>query len=259
MPDLLLRLTGRIVKGCRWMIRGDPISGAPRYCHAMDDAGRVLSRAEELAQGFLAGLGSRPVWPRATFEEMLAAFDGPLPESGADPVAVVEELARTADAGLAGTAGPRFFGFVIGGSMPAALGADVLTSDLGPERRHQPADARRGRRRGRGRPLGGRGPGPARRLGRRLGDRRDDGQLHVPLRRPARSPGPGRVGRRRSRAVRGAAGAGRRGAVPPRHHRPRGALPRPRPGVGRRGRHRRRGPDLRRRRSSRPWPRVTDP
>ena len=98
------------------------------YSHAMDDAGRVLSRAEELAQEFLAGLGTRPVWPRATFEEMLAAFDEPLPESGADPVAVVEELARTADAGLVGTAGPRFFGFVIGGSIPAAIGADVLTS-----------------------------------------------------------------------------------------------------------------------------------
>ncbi|HET9996824.1 MAG TPA: pyridoxal-dependent decarboxylase [Nocardioides sp.] len=94
----------------------------------MDETGRVLSRAEELAQEFLTGLGSRPVWPRATFEEMLAVFDGPLPESGADPLAVVEELARNAEAGLVGTAGPRFFGFVIGGSMPAALGADVLTS-----------------------------------------------------------------------------------------------------------------------------------
>ena len=110
------------------MIRRDLISGKSHYRHAMDDAGRVLSRAEELAQQFLAGLGERPVWPRATFEEMLTAFDGPMPESGADPVAVVDELAATADPGLAGTAGPRFFGFVIGGHLPAALGADVLTS-----------------------------------------------------------------------------------------------------------------------------------
>ena len=36
--------------------RRDLISGRRRYRHAMDDAGRVLSRAEELAQGFLAGL-----------------------------------------------------------------------------------------------------------------------------------------------------------------------------------------------------------
>jgi glutamate/tyrosine decarboxylase-like PLP-dependent enzyme len=94
----------------------------------MDDTGRVLARAEDLAQTFLAGLADRPVWPRATFEEMLAAFDTPLSEDGADPVAVVEELAATADPGLSATAGPRFFGFVIGGHLPAALGADVLTS-----------------------------------------------------------------------------------------------------------------------------------
>ena len=94
----------------------------------MDDTERVLSRAHALATEFLAGLGERPVWPRVTFEQMLQAFDGPMPESGADPVAVLDQLATTADPGLAGTAGPRFFGFVIGGHLPAALGADVLTS-----------------------------------------------------------------------------------------------------------------------------------
>src|ERR687897_1005167 len=82
----------------------------------MDDAGRVLSRAEELAQEFLAGLGARPGWPRGTYEEMLAALGGPLPEEGEDPVAVLEQLAAAADPGLSGSAGPRFFGFVIGGS-----------------------------------------------------------------------------------------------------------------------------------------------
>src|SRR4051794_6306894 len=136
VPDLLLRLTGRIVKGCRSasgtdpfrvVDRGDPISDRRRYRRAMDDAGRVVARAGELAQEYLTGLGERPVWPRATFEQMLEAFDGPLPESGTDPVAVLEELATTAEPGLAGTAGPRFFGFVIGGHLPAALGADVLT------------------------------------------------------------------------------------------------------------------------------------
>ena len=109
-------------------IAADHISARSVYSPAMDDTGRVLSRAHELAEEFLAGLDARPVWPRATFEEMLAALGGPLPEAGEDPVAVVDRLAATADPGLSGTAGPRFFGFVIGGSLPAALGADVLTS-----------------------------------------------------------------------------------------------------------------------------------
>jgi len=94
----------------------------------MDDTGRVLSRAHELAAGFLQGLDSRPVWPRATFDDLLAVFDEPFADDGHDPVAVVEELAATADHGLSATAGPRFFGFVIGGSLPAALGADILAS-----------------------------------------------------------------------------------------------------------------------------------
>jgi glutamate/tyrosine decarboxylase-like PLP-dependent enzyme len=109
-------------------IAGDLTSARGRYCHAMDDTGRVLSRVHGLATQFLEGLGERPVWPRATFDDMLTAFDGPLPDDGLDPVAVVEELAATADPGLSGTAGPRFFGFVIGGHLPAALGADVLTT-----------------------------------------------------------------------------------------------------------------------------------
>jgi glutamate/tyrosine decarboxylase-like PLP-dependent enzyme len=93
----------------------------------MDDTERVLSRAHELATDFLGGLADRPVWPRATFEEMLAAYDGPLPDEGLDPVAVVEELASLSEPGLSGNSSPRFFGFVIGGVLPAARGADVLT------------------------------------------------------------------------------------------------------------------------------------
>jgi glutamate/tyrosine decarboxylase-like PLP-dependent enzyme len=108
-------------------IAGDLTSGGLVYCHAMDDTGRVLSRAHELAAGFLATLEDRPVWPRATFEKMLSAFDEPLADDGRDPVEVVEQLAAAADRGLAGTTGPRFFGFVIGGVLPVARGAEVLT------------------------------------------------------------------------------------------------------------------------------------
>src|SRR5450631_773562 len=94
----------------------------------MDDRHGALTRAFELAGGFLETLGDRPVWPRATYEEMLQALGGALPAAGSDPVEVVAELARLAEPGLAGIAGGRFFGFVIGGELPAALGADWLTS-----------------------------------------------------------------------------------------------------------------------------------
>jgi glutamate/tyrosine decarboxylase-like PLP-dependent enzyme len=94
----------------------------------MDDRRRALARAYELSAGFLDTLQDRPVWPRATYEEMLVALGGELPVAGADPVAVIEDLARRADPGIAGTAGGRFFGFVVGGELPAALGADWLTS-----------------------------------------------------------------------------------------------------------------------------------
>ena len=59
---------------------------------------------------------------------LLADLGGPLPEAGVDALEVVEDLARAADPGLVASGGPRYFGFVIGGSLPAALAADWLTS-----------------------------------------------------------------------------------------------------------------------------------
>jgi len=88
----------------------------------------TLRRAHELAQAFLAGVDTRPVRARADLETVRAGFDGGMPEHGEDPSAVVEWLAAAADPGLIATAGPRYFGFVVGGSTPAAIGADWLTS-----------------------------------------------------------------------------------------------------------------------------------
>jgi glutamate/tyrosine decarboxylase-like PLP-dependent enzyme len=85
-------------------------------------------RTAELAAGWLAGLAERPVGGRASLAELRAAFGGELPETGSDPERVVEELARAAEPGLVASPGPRYFGFVIGGSHPAALGADWLVS-----------------------------------------------------------------------------------------------------------------------------------
>lgn len=93
-----------------------------------DDRERALEAAHAAALDWLRSLEERPVWPRASLDEMLEVFGGPLPEQGSDPVAVVEQLASGAGPGLVAIPGGRFFGFVIGGTLPAALAADWLVS-----------------------------------------------------------------------------------------------------------------------------------
>jgi glutamate/tyrosine decarboxylase-like PLP-dependent enzyme len=86
----------------------------------------LLQRATEIAQAYLASLPERRVAPSATPAQLRAALGGPLPEAGETASAVLERLARGAEPGILASSGPRFFGFVIGGSLPAALAADWL-------------------------------------------------------------------------------------------------------------------------------------
>jgi glutamate/tyrosine decarboxylase-like PLP-dependent enzyme len=90
-----------------------------------DDA---LLAAAEAARAWLDGLPERPVRPEATAREMLAAFSEPLPDDGADPAAVVRDLAERAEPGLMATGSGRFHGWVIGGALPVAIAADWLVS-----------------------------------------------------------------------------------------------------------------------------------
>jgi glutamate/tyrosine decarboxylase-like PLP-dependent enzyme len=94
----------------------------------MTDRDALLHRTAELAGDFLDGLPDRPVARPVDLAALRAALGGPLPDGPSDPAGVIEALARDAEAGLVGTAGPRYFGFVIGGGVPAALAADWLTS-----------------------------------------------------------------------------------------------------------------------------------
>jgi glutamate/tyrosine decarboxylase-like PLP-dependent enzyme len=87
-----------------------------------------LVRAAELARSFLATVAERPVGVPVDRDALRAALGGPLPERGADPATIIDELVRDADAGIVATAGARYFGFVVGGALPAAVGADWLTS-----------------------------------------------------------------------------------------------------------------------------------
>jgi glutamate/tyrosine decarboxylase-like PLP-dependent enzyme len=94
----------------------------------MPDRRTLLRQTADLAADFLDGVGNRPVRATASHDELLATMGGQLPDRGEASGEVVSELARIADPGLIASAGPRYFGFVIGGGLPAALAADWLTS-----------------------------------------------------------------------------------------------------------------------------------
>jgi len=94
----------------------------------MPDRTAGLRAAVQHAEAFLATVDDRPVAARSDAAAVRDALGGPLPEHGEHPTMVVDALAAGAEPGLVATAGPRHFGFVIGGALPAALAADWLVS-----------------------------------------------------------------------------------------------------------------------------------
>ncbi len=88
----------------------------------------VLARAQEHALRWLATLSERAVPPVASVAEVVAAIGADLPPGPTDPVAVIDLLAEAVEPGLTAMPSGRFFGFVIGGTHPAGMAADWLTS-----------------------------------------------------------------------------------------------------------------------------------
>ena len=88
----------------------------------------LLHRAHEHAAEYLRSMPERHVGATATRDELLAALRVPLADGGEDPAQVIDALASQGERGTMACPGPRYFGFVIGGSLPVALATDWLVS-----------------------------------------------------------------------------------------------------------------------------------
>jgi glutamate/tyrosine decarboxylase-like PLP-dependent enzyme len=88
----------------------------------------LFRQVAEYAADFIETLPERPVRERADVDELYAALGGPLPAEGMDDRAVLASLVEAADPGLVASQSGRYFGFVVGAALPAAVSADWLTS-----------------------------------------------------------------------------------------------------------------------------------
>ncbi|MEP7020071.1 MAG: aminotransferase class V-fold PLP-dependent enzyme [Pseudonocardiales bacterium] len=88
----------------------------------------ALDNAAAHARKWLASVGDRPVGPQAKADDLRAGFGGTLAEGGANAADVVDQLADVVEPGLMAIGSGRFFGWVMGGALPAALAADWLVS-----------------------------------------------------------------------------------------------------------------------------------
>src|SRR5688572_27824198 len=88
----------------------------------------LLQHSAKLATAYLDHIAERHVGATATADELRAQLGGELKETGDPGELIVDALARAAERGTVATQGPRYFGFVVGGSVPAATAADWLVS-----------------------------------------------------------------------------------------------------------------------------------
>lgn len=88
----------------------------------------LLARAAEIAADYLGTLDARAVGAALDYRAMHERLDRPVPEGPTEAGEVVEELVRDAEDGLVAMGSGRYFGFVIGGALPAATAVDWLVS-----------------------------------------------------------------------------------------------------------------------------------
>lgn len=95
------------------------------------DVGALFLKAAAYASEFRRSVGDRPQRPSRDYPQAFTAFSEELPEHGSPAGDVLATLVERAEPGLHMPTGPRFFGWVMGGSHPAGVAADFLTSAWG--------------------------------------------------------------------------------------------------------------------------------
>jgi glutamate/tyrosine decarboxylase-like PLP-dependent enzyme len=93
-----------------------------------EDMSSLLASVQQHASNWFAALEKRPVRATASGDELRQMLEGQLPQEGTAAEKITELLASAGMKGTMGSAGPRYFGFVVGGTLPAALAADWLAS-----------------------------------------------------------------------------------------------------------------------------------
>ncbi len=93
-----------------------------------DEARLTLQRAGAHAIAFLDALADAPAGAQASLPDLRARLRFDLAEAGTAPAQVIDDLVAATAGGHHASAGGRFFGWVIGGALPAALAADWLAS-----------------------------------------------------------------------------------------------------------------------------------
>jgi glutamate/tyrosine decarboxylase-like PLP-dependent enzyme len=88
----------------------------------------LFRQAADYAADFVETLDTRPIRDSAETEELYAALGGPLQEEGLDDRAVLASLVEASEPGLVASPSGRYFGFVVGGSLPAATAADWMAT-----------------------------------------------------------------------------------------------------------------------------------